>query len=491
MSNPQKLPVLVLAFNRADHVEQAMKAIQEYKPDRIYLECDGARKHKNGEIEAVEATRQVMLNMVDWPCEVKTLFREENMGCAHAVFDAISWFFKHEEYGVIVEDDIVLSQDFFKLCEDLLPRYKNEDRIMEISARNQSFRTDINNTYVYAQCYHCWGWASWRRAWAKMDMSMSATKHMSIHYLVRRLGLFRGLMMHYYFISAYKNLDTFSSWATRWYLSILDNDGFVIVPGVNLALNIGMDGGAHYEKGARDPYEDLKLGCIDWPLVYNDNVEVDRKQTKLDNKDFFNVRWQGIRKRFFKSTINLSNVRKGDAKCVTYIRHFLNNYRTWYKFHVKFPWVKYNGFVRVMRGVSFAKGMDIRIGHNVQFGPYCETITSTHFGNNVLLASNVSIVGRLDHTYTSPEKTIWEGERGNNALTIIEDDVWIGARSVIMSGITIGKGSIIAAGSVVTKNIPPCEIWGGNPAHKLKDRFININDKFKHIEYLNNYYISK
>ncbi|MBO7144304.1 MAG: hypothetical protein J6W13_05685 [Salinivirgaceae bacterium] len=179
-----------------------------------------------------------------------------------------------------------------------------------------------------------------------------------------------------------------------------------------------------------------------------------------------------------------SNVRIGDSKRVTNMRHIVNNLRTWYKFHIKFPWVKYKGFVRVMHGVSFAKGIDIQIGNNVQFGLNCDITTPTHFGNNVLLAGSVSIVGRQDHTYNNPMKTIWDGPRGNNELTIIDDDVWIGTHSVIMSGVTIGKGSIVAAGSVVTKDIPPCEIWGGNPARLIKQRFASEEEKAQHLQYL-------
>lgn len=291
-----KLPILVLAFNRADHVVEAMKAIREYQPEKLYLECDGPRKHKGGEHEAVEETRKAMLDAIDWPCEVKTLFRSENLGCANAVYDAITWFFKNEEYGIICEDDIVLGSDFFKLCEELLPRYKSEEVVMEISARNESFRTDIPDTYVYAQCYHCWGWATWRRAWNRMDMHMKAAPKLSVWYLVKRLGLFRGLMMKYYFMKAYRSLPNFNSWATRWYLSILAHDGLVICPGVNLAINIGMDGGAHYEEGDEDPYKDLTIGKLNWPIKYNDRLVADRKQRYFDSKTFLKVRLIGLKK---------------------------------------------------------------------------------------------------------------------------------------------------------------------------------------------------
>lgn len=137
-----------------------------------------------------------------------------------------------------------------------------------------------------------------------------------------------------------------------------------------------------------------------------------------------------------------------------------------------------------MHDVSFAKGMDIQIGNNVQFGSYCDITTSTHFGNNILLAGSVSIVGRKDHMFDIPQKTIWEGKRGNNELTIIEDDVWVGTRSVIMSGVTIGRGSIVAAGSVVTKDVPACMIVGGNPAKVLKPRFSSEKDMKKHLLWL-------
>lgn len=295
-----KVPVLVLAFNRADHVSKAMKAIREYQPEKLYLESDGPRMHKQGEKEAVEETRKAMLDAIDWPCEVKTMFRDENLGCANAVYGAITWFFEQEEYGAICEDDIVLSLDFFKLCEDLLPRYANEERIMCINAQNPSKRTDIPNSYIYSYRSNCWGWASWRRAWAKMDMSMSAVPRLNYCFLLKRLGVFEGFMTMRYFKSGFKQLPNYNSWANRWYLSILANNALAIIPGVNLSKNIGFDGGAHFESGDMDPYADLPIGSIQWPLVYNDSFIVDKKQSKYEENDFFRLRMIGLKKKILK-----------------------------------------------------------------------------------------------------------------------------------------------------------------------------------------------
>ena len=295
-----KVPVLVLAFNRADHVTEAMKAIREYRPERLYLECDGPRESKQGESHAVEATRKAMLDAVDWPCEVKTLFREENLGCAKAVYGAITWFFEQEEYGIICEDDIILSSDFFKFCEELLPKYKNEAKVMQIAAQNHSKRLDVSNTYTFSNREDCWGWATWARAWKLMDFSMSELPKLNSHFFIKRLGLFEGLMQMRALKNGYNHIETFSSWAYRWYLSILVNDGLVIKPCVNLAINIGTDGGAHYETGDIDPYAGLKIGKIAWPLAFNDSLVLDKNLMNDESNDFFRIRMIGLRKKIRK-----------------------------------------------------------------------------------------------------------------------------------------------------------------------------------------------
>jgi len=169
--------------------------------------------------------------------------------------------------------------------------------------------------------------------------------------------------------------------------------------------------------------------------------------------------------------IQYANMKNGEGKAAFTLRYYLNIVRTWWKFHVRYPWVRYDGFARIMPHVSFAKNMIVHLGHNVQIGQYSDIASNVQLGNNVLVAGYVSFVGRRDHDFSVPGKTMWEGCRGDNGVTVVEDDVWIGAHSVILSGVHIGKGAIVAAGSVLTKDVPPCEIWAGNPARKIRDRF--------------------
>lgn len=181
--------------------------------------------------------------------------------------------------------------------------------------------------------------------------------------------------------------------------------------------------------------------------------------------------------------IEYANLKNGESRTAFALRYRLNQVRTWWKFHVCFPWVRYRGFVRVMPHVNFAKNMDVVIGNNVQFGVYTDVAAPVHFGNNVLVGGGVRFVGRRDHEFEVPGQTIWQGKRGENGLIKVGDDVWIGASSVILSGVRIGSGAIVAAGSVLTRDVPPCEIWGGNPARKIRDRFPE-EDKRKHLTFL-------
>jgi len=182
--------------------------------------------------------------------------------------------------------------------------------------------------------------------------------------------------------------------------------------------------------------------------------------------------------------IKIENTMPGQGKCSFLVRYAMNRVRTWWDFHIRWPWVKYRGFVRVRHHTRFYKGLSVELGDKVQFGAYNEIACDLKVGDSVLMGSHVCFVGRNDHQFRTPGTTIWSGARGVNAPVVVEDDVWIGTGSIILSGVTIGKGAVIAAGSVVTKDVPACEVWGGNPARKIDDRFRDGEEKAYHLGHI-------
>jgi len=158
----------------------------------------------------------------------------------------------------------------------------------------------------------------------------------------------------------------------------------------------------------------------------------------------------------------------------------------------------YTKWRRFQIGKKFHAGIRVRlwartklqIGDNCYIGRDSQIETDCIIGNYVIFGNKCAVIGKYDHHYQqigSPtgasshireENYFW---KGIDEITIIEDDVWIGYGSIILSGVKVGEGSIIAAGSVVTKNVDPYSVFAGVPARKIKDRFDTIQDLEKHL----------
>ena len=141
--------------------------------------------------------------------------------------------------------------------------------------------------------------------------------------------------------------------------------------------------------------------------------------------------------------------------------------------------------VNIERKAWFGSGVNIIIGDNSGLGINSSIPNDTIIGENVMMGPNCYIL-QADHAFDATNIPMILQGHSEHKQTIIEDDVWIGTAAIIMSGITIGKGSIVAAGSVVTKDIPACEIWGGVPAKKIRNRFRTEEQIKKHLIAINN-----
>ncbi|MBQ6968398.1 MAG: hypothetical protein IJP84_10925, partial [Lachnospiraceae bacterium] len=127
------VPVAFIMFNRPDTSVQVFKEIQKAKPEKLYLISDAAREGRPEEAEKVAECRRVIEEMIDWDCVVNKNYAESNMGCKRRVASGISWVLEKEEETIILEDDVVPSEQFFPFIQQMLNEYRDEDKVMMVS----------------------------------------------------------------------------------------------------------------------------------------------------------------------------------------------------------------------------------------------------------------------------------------------------------------------------------------------------------------------
>ncbi|NLL71243.1 MAG: acetyltransferase [Epulopiscium sp.] len=123
----------------------------------------------------------------------------------------------------------------------------------------------------------------------------------------------------------------------------------------------------------------------------------------------------------------------------------------------------------IEHGAFFGSGKDIRIGERSGLGLHCRVQGPLTIGNHVMMGPDVLIYTR-NHQIQNAQIPMMDQGDGPTKPVVIEDDVWIGARVIILPGVTIGTGSVVGAGAVVTKDVEPYSIVGGNPAKLIKKR---------------------
>jgi hypothetical protein len=236
-------PILVIIFNRPEFAQKLLGVLRQVRPARLFVAADGPRPDHSDDIAACRATREVFKH-VDWPCEIKTLYQEKNLGCGSgqgsAPETAINWFFDNVEQGIILEDDCIPSLDFFRFCEELLEYYRDNPKIMHIGGNNYQYGKKWGDASYYFSVYsHIWGWATWGRAWQN-----------------------------------FKNLpvaDRVGIWDAQWQRTIKLQHGLCITPNSNLVSNIGFGAGATHT-GQLTKYTALPAEDIKFPLKHSERI---------------------------------------------------------------------------------------------------------------------------------------------------------------------------------------------------------------------------
>jgi hypothetical protein len=257
-----KSPILFLIFNRPDVTTLVFEQIRKAKPSRLYIAADGPRKGKIGEAERCGETRKIATD-IDWECEVKTLFREENLGCKYAVSSSISWFFDKEEEGIVLEDDCLPNEDFFLFCDELLVKYRSETRIKHIGGCNLQFGKKWGeDSYYFSNLTHVWGWASWRRVWNDYDVELAKYQNIETEKIFK--SIFENNIIVEKWQSIYSELleNKIDTWDYQYALSNMFNNGLSIIPNANLIKNIGFGPDATHTFNENDIVTKLELEML-------------------------------------------------------------------------------------------------------------------------------------------------------------------------------------------------------------------------------------
>lgn len=272
---PIKNAVLLIAFNRPDKAMEVLRAIKKVKPCRLYLAVDGPRLGNDRDVENCQKVKEIIRD-VDWPCQIFYKFSSVNRGCKLGVSEAITWFFDHEEQGIILEDDVVASKDFFYYCDELLHRYRNEKSIGLICGVNFIEKFDNNHSsYFFSKYSHIWGWATWRRVWESYDVNMSDWPQMRVSPAFKSKIAQTNRGREYWlniFDKTYNNkIDT---WDYQLIYSCLKNNLLSVIPSNNLVLNIGFGSDATHTVGVAPRHvvrmQTLKLT---FPLVHPEEIK--------------------------------------------------------------------------------------------------------------------------------------------------------------------------------------------------------------------------
>lgn len=263
-------PVAFLIFNRPETTRKVFEEIRRARPSKLFVVADGPRN--DAEQEVCKETRAV-IEGVDWECEVHKNYSDTNLGCRNRVSSGLTWVFEQTDRAIVLEDDCLPHPTFFRFCDELLERYKDDKAVMHISGDNfQAKNPDFHcvESYYFSNISHIWGWASWSRAWKYYDVDVKRWPEIKQSCLLHDVfddeptaARWEDKMQSYYD-------KKINSWDGQWSFACLINHGLCIMPRVNLISNIGFgrDSTHTRQDAATNELANLPTYPIDFPLVH-------------------------------------------------------------------------------------------------------------------------------------------------------------------------------------------------------------------------------
>ena len=273
-------PVLFFIFNRPQTTKKVFACIREARPSQLFIVADGPRAGRTDDNEKCERARWVT-ESIDWDCRVFKNFSETNLGCKVRVESGISWAFERVDRVIVLEDDCLPDLSFFRFCSELLDYYKDDERIMAISGDNFQFgRERTKDNYYFSRYPHCWGWATWKRAWQHYDVDMQLWPEAKHENRLKDILCSRTAVRYWHNIFQRTYAGDIDTWDYAWTLACWLQNGLCILPNANLVSNIGFTAEGTHLTHTHSPFSHMPTTEMSFPLRHPSmvlrNAQADR-----------------------------------------------------------------------------------------------------------------------------------------------------------------------------------------------------------------------
>lgn len=271
------VPVAIFIFNRPEPTKRVFRQIAEVEPSILYVVADGPRFGVPTDPDRCRVARSIT-EQVDWDCEVHREYADENLGLKQRFVTGLKSIFETEQQAIILEDDCIPNQDFFRFCETMLRRYADDERIWDVAGTNYLERwRDNQQDYHFSNQGGIWGWATWRRSWEDYDPEMELWTDTHVRSRLRDV-IADGSQYEYLrtvYRRAYRN--EIETWDYPWGFARNINSGLSVVPSRNLVSNIGFGSDATNTTENEGPLSAIPRHPMSFPIEFKEYVAVDRE----------------------------------------------------------------------------------------------------------------------------------------------------------------------------------------------------------------------
>lgn len=286
-------PIVLFVYNRPKHTRKTLEALSKNtfaKESELFVFADGPKEDATIEqLDAIKQTRSIV-NSTLWCGKVSVVESDKNKGLADSIISGVTEIINNYGKVIVLEDDIVTGKFFLEFMNSALDKYRNDNRVWEISGFRNPVPAASKNASFFSPRESCWGWATWQDRWKYFKKDASYFLSIFTKQMIKEFNMDNANPNH--FKQLERNFSgTINTWAVFWAASIYIQNGLILIPSKSLVKNIGCDGsGVHCGSN-----KDFRItDSIDWRITkFPDEIVINQKEYDKDKKYFRKIERKG------------------------------------------------------------------------------------------------------------------------------------------------------------------------------------------------------